>query len=126
MRSKEIFSNKDRAIWSILNQDNKLNQMEKDCFNALLIAEAEIEELREKLHNANTEISGLSESSKLKKVTIWCKSNENEDYCPFYFFLTEKEVDEIVEENELCDRSSYEIETFIGSNIYKQALNKNK
>ena len=126
MRSKEIFNNKDRAIWSTLNQNNQLNQMEKDCLNALLMAEAEIEELREKLHNANTEISNLENQISLKKTIIWCKANENEDYNPFYYFLSEKEADDFVEENELCDRSTYEIETFIGSNIYKQALNKNK
>jgi len=126
MRSKEIFTENDRTRQIMFSRIGQSSEHDSKMYNALMIAEAEIEELREKLHIANTEISGLSESSKLKKVTIWCKSNENEDYCPFYYFLTEKEVDDFVEENELCDRSSYEIETFIGSNIYKQALNKNK
>ena len=123
LNSQKLLEQKDRELLELAHMPDSLTIR---CLNALRIAETEIELLREKLHAANVEISGLSESSKLKKVTIWCKSNENEDYCPFYYFLTEKEVDDFVEENELCDRSSYEIETFIGSNIHKRALNKNK
>jgi hypothetical protein len=59
MRSKEIFNDYDREIWNTLRHDGQLNQMEGDCFDALNMAEAEIEELREKLHNANVEISNL-------------------------------------------------------------------
>jgi hypothetical protein len=59
MKSKEIFTEKDREIWNILQKNNELNLMESKCFNALQMAESEIELLREKLHNANVEISSL-------------------------------------------------------------------
>lgn len=125
MRSKTLFTEIHRKNFLKLQKSDKTCDLEDKLYNALVLAEAEIEELREKLHNANTEISNLENQISLKKTIIWCKANENEDYNPFYYFLSEKEADDFVEENELCDRSTYEIETFIGSNIYKQALNKN-
>jgi hypothetical protein len=37
----------------------QVSEFDQRCYDALMIAESEIEELREKLHNANTEISNL-------------------------------------------------------------------
>jgi hypothetical protein len=59
MRSKEIFTEVDRKLYKFYRKNNTTSNFENKMYNALLIAEAEIEELREKLHNANTEISSL-------------------------------------------------------------------
>lgn len=59
MRSKEIFNEIHRINFKNLQKLNKTNDLEDKFYNALMIAEAEIEELREKLHLANTEISSL-------------------------------------------------------------------
>lgn len=59
MRSKEIFVEKDRIVMRVLVSNNEVTPFHQDMYQALLIAEAEIEELREKLHRANVEIGNL-------------------------------------------------------------------
>jgi len=63
MRSKEIFSTIHRELYKLYRKTKTSSDFEDKLYNALLIAEAEIEELREKLHNANTEISSLIDLS---------------------------------------------------------------
>lgn len=59
MRSKEIFTESDRLIFKTYIDEGKFGQHHIDLYNALLIAESEIEELREKLHNAQVELDSL-------------------------------------------------------------------
>jgi hypothetical protein len=59
MRSKKIFTDADRQRYSLFMRLEQVSEFDQRCYDALMIAEAEIEELREKLHNANVEISSL-------------------------------------------------------------------
>jgi len=58
MRSKEIFTEEDRVDF---RESYYLMKKSSKCYDALMLAEAEIEELREKLHLANVEISSFTD-----------------------------------------------------------------
>jgi hypothetical protein len=61
MRSKEIFTEFQRSLYKSHLQNEETSDLEDDLYNALMLAEAEIEELREKLHLANVEISSFTD-----------------------------------------------------------------
>lgn len=60
MRSKELLNKTDRALHINFRQAGKSTLIQIKLYDALMLAEAEIEELRQKLHIANTEIDALN------------------------------------------------------------------
>ena len=58
LNSKILLEQKDRELLELAHMPDSLTIR---CLNALVIAENEIELLREKLHNANVEINNLSD-----------------------------------------------------------------